>query len=133
MVNVILITHEAIGRVLLDTVTTVLGGILPLPTRVIAINYHVEPEKMMDKLDYWVDRDKKNANAEDFLVLTDLFGATPCNIASHLRVSHPNDNIGIVTGLNLPMLIRVMNYAALPLTDLIQKAASGGKDGIVTC
>ena len=67
------------------------------------------------------------------MVLTDLFGATPSNIASKLQKKQEKDEICIVTGLNLPMLIRVMNYATLTLGELREKAVSGGKDGVICC
>jgi mannose PTS system EIIA component len=62
------------------------------------------------------------------LVLTDIYGSTPSNIACALQSI---DNVRIVTGLNLPMLIRVMNYADRDLEQLTEKASSGGHDGIL--
>jgi PTS system ascorbate-specific IIA component len=61
------------------------------------------------------------------LILTDIYGATPSNIAC----SSTSDTVEIVAGLNLPMLIRVMNYPGLSLAELKQKAVSGGKEGIM--
>ena len=55
-------------------------------------------------------------------MLTDLVGATPCNLASTLC----NDNLLMVTGLNLPMLLRTCNYVDLPLPELSNKAIEGG-------
>lgn len=62
--------------------------------------------------------------------MTDLFGATPCNISQNL--THENE-LKIVSGLNLPMLLRTLNYAHLPLSELTQKAISGGIEGIKSC
>ncbi len=64
---------------------------------------------------------------EGVLALTDLYGSTPCNVVSKLIQQH---NLRIVTGLNLSMLIRVMNYPDLDLDELAQKAVSGGREGI---
>ena len=61
------------------------------------------------------------------LVLTDLFGSTPSNIAHRL---HEFANVNIVTGLNLSMLIRIFNYPDLNLADMTEKAFSGGVDGV---
>ncbi len=69
--------------------------------------------------------------SQGFLILTDLFGSTPSNIASRLQQFQESDKIRIVAGLNLPMLIRVMNYPHLALDELTQKAVSGGKDGVI--
>jgi PTS system ascorbate-specific IIA component len=62
------------------------------------------------------------------LVLTDIYGSTPSNIASHLS-SRPG--VQVVAGLNLPMLLRVLNYARLDLATLAEKAVSGGREGVV--
>jgi PTS system ascorbate-specific IIA component len=61
------------------------------------------------------------------LVLTDLFGSTPSNIAARLLDS---SRTRVVTGINLPMLIRVLNYPQLDLASLAAKAVSGGLDGV---
>ena len=60
------------------------------------------------------------------LVLTDMYGATPSNIALRLAGA----KVRIVTGLNLPMLMRVLNYSQLGLDQLAEKAVSGGREGV---
>ena len=62
------------------------------------------------------------------LVLTDAYGSTPSNIACRLGARR---QVAVVTGLNLPMLLRVLNYPALPLDELKEKAVSGGRDGVL--
>ena len=62
------------------------------------------------------------------LLLTDVFGATPCNIAS--RLVSPGRIVG-VAGVNLPMLLRAVNYRDRPATELAQLAALGGRECIV--
>ena len=62
------------------------------------------------------------------MILTDLFGSTPYNIA---KVLHQETNIRMVSGLNLPMLIKVMNYPNLSLDELAQKAIKGGREGVI--
>lgn len=64
------------------------------------------------------------------LVITDIYGSTPSNIATRLLEQHSREQITIVTGLNLPMLVRVMNYAHLKLHQLAQKAGSCANDSI---
>ena len=59
--------------------------------------------------------------------MTDLFGSTPSNIAH--RLSEKN-NVSVVTGINLSMLIRVLNDPRLNLEEMTKKACSGGIDGI---
>ncbi|TPW17146.1 MAG: PTS system ascorbate-specific IIA component [Halothiobacillaceae bacterium] len=61
-------------------------------------------------------------------MLTDIYGSTPSNIASALLT---DTHMRAVAGLNLPMLIKVFNYPRLGIEALAQKAAEGGRDGIV--
>ncbi len=63
------------------------------------------------------------------LILTDSYGSTPCNIASFFLDSR--DRM-LVSGLNLPMLVRIMNYRARPLEELKDIAVEGGRNGIVS-
>ena len=60
------------------------------------------------------------------LVLTDIVGTTPSNIASSIDYK----NIKIVAGLNLSMILNVFNYPNDSLDDLSVKAIEGGTDGI---
>ena len=62
------------------------------------------------------------------LVLTDLFGATPCNIAQRLV-----DGVGsrLVAGVNLPMLLRAVSYRAGPLDAVVSRAVVGGTQGVM--
>ena len=62
------------------------------------------------------------------LILTDMYGSTPSNIAH--RLSQPG-KVMVVTGLNLPMMIKVMNYPNLNLTELVDVAVEGGKNGVL--
>ena len=63
------------------------------------------------------------------LVLTDLFGATPGNIATQLAEA---GRVEVVAGVNLPMLLRVLCYrAGTSLVDMPEKALSGGASGMI--
>lgn len=62
------------------------------------------------------------------LVLTDVFGATPCNVAQKLV---DGVNSRLITGLNLPMLLRVLTYRREPLDALITRAIAGGTQGVM--
>ena len=63
----------------------------------------------------------------DLLVLTDVFGATPCNVAQRLT---DGERVRLICGVNLPMLLRAICYASLPLHDLEQCALTGGQQGM---
>lgn len=63
------------------------------------------------------------------LVLTDVFGATPSNIAQRLVQQCPQARL--ITGVNLPMLLRAVCYRAEPLDALVQRAVVGGTQGVM--
>jgi PTS system mannose-specific IIA component len=62
------------------------------------------------------------------LVLTDVFGATPANVAQRLADSA---RVRVVAGVNVPMLWRALNYAGLPLDELVTRTLAGGTQGIM--
>lgn len=64
----------------------------------------------------------------DVLLLTDVFGATPCNVA--LRVA---DGVRsrVIAGVNVPMVWRALCYCEAPLGDLVDMAVSGGALGVM--
>jgi PTS system mannose-specific IIA component len=62
------------------------------------------------------------------LVLTDVFGATPCNVAQKVV---DGVHAKLVAGVNLPMLLRTVNYRHEPLDVLVARALSGGTQCIM--
>ena len=62
------------------------------------------------------------------LILADIYGSSHTNAACRLLVP---GHIELVSGVNLPMLVRVLNYRHLPMNELVRKAQSGGAQGIV--
>ncbi|OBS31740.1 PTS fructose transporter subunit IIA [Tepidimonas fonticaldi] len=66
--------------------------------------------------------------ADDTLVLTDIFGATPCNIATQLL---DGVHTRLVTGVNLPMLLRAVTYRHEPIDTLVSRATLGGTQGVM--
>lgn len=63
------------------------------------------------------------------LVLTDVFGATPCNVAR--RLVEGQRCATLVSGVNLSMLLRAVTYRAEPLESLVQRAMLGGTQGVM--
>lgn len=125
-VGLLIITHERIASVIADTAVTMLGR-CPLPLAVLPVASDWDPDHIRDEA-----RAKINAldQGEGVLILTDIYGSTPSNVVGTLlRVNH----VEMVSGINLPMLIRVMNYPKLALNELAQKAVSGGRDGVFLC
>ena len=62
------------------------------------------------------------------LVLTDIFGATPCNIAQKLIDGVKSR---LIVGVNLPMLVRTLTYLHEPLDALVARALAGGAQGVM--
>ena len=71
---------------------------------------------------------KQQLNTEGTLVLVDVFGATPCNIANKLLASGQTK---LITGVNLPMLLRAVSYRHEALDALVPRAMSGATQGII--
>jgi len=125
-VGILLVSHNQIGTELINTARQMLTC-TPLPTKVISIGLNDNTDKIRRQLnEELIGLDQGNG----ILIMTDMFGSTPSNIACTVS---ERDDIRVVSGLNLPMLIRVLNYPSLSLNELEQKAISGGQEGIARC
>lgn len=125
-VGLLLITHNEIGAALLHTASRMLGD-CPLQTRTLAVTedrdrdeLRIEAQTMAERID----------TGEGVLVLTDMYGSTPSNIANALPAGSGRR---VLAGVNLSMVVRVLNYPALPLDAMAEKALSGGRDGVMLC
>jgi mannose PTS system EIIA component len=122
-VGILIISHNGIGAALFGTTNFMIKD-SPLNVKLLSANRDSDVDDLYESAILLV---KELDDGEGVLVLTDLYGSTPNNIANSL---HEHANINIVTGLNLSMLIRLFNYPDLNLADLTEKAYSGGIDGI---
>lgn len=122
-VSLLIITHDQIGSAMVDTAVHMLG-VSPMTINVIAVRREHNPDEIVSQAEGLI------AGSEATLVLTDMYGSTPSNIACRLRTKN---NVRVVGGINLPMLVRVLNYPRLSLDELAEKAVSGGRDGVLTC
>lgn len=85
---------------------------------------NVSPEETLSAARITMDQ----LGADSVLVLTDLFGATPCNVAQKLV---DGVNSRLITGVNLPMLLRTVSYRHESLEALVQRAVVGGTQGVM--
>ena len=85
---------------------------------------HQPPEESLAQARILLDR----LGPDSTLVLTDVFGATPCNVAQRLV-----DGVRsrLVTGVNLPMLLRVLTYRDRDMQTLVKRAVAGACDGVL--
>ena len=70
----------------------------------------------------------KQMGTSHALVLADVFGATPCNVAQKLV---DGVNSKLIAGINLPMLLRTVSYRHEPLDSLVTRALAGGNQGVM--
>ncbi|MDH5553331.1 MAG: PTS fructose transporter subunit IIA [Nitrosomonas sp.] len=124
MIGILLITHEDLGESLIRCATHVLGNSQPQLNH-INVSIQDEPELVINKAKELI---RELDSGKGVLVLSDIYGATPCNIASQLIVS---GKVDCISGVNLPMLVRALTYRNEPLSIVVDKALSGGKDGVM--
>jgi len=126
-VGLLLVTHGKLGRHLLDTMTEMMSGSLPLQHDTLEVRRVQSPEAMLAQGSKTIERLDSGAGV---LILTDAFGSTPSNIANTLAAKTPSR---VIAGVNLPMLVRIFNYPKLGLEELAKIAVEGGQRGIVMC
>ncbi|MCK5663152.1 MAG: PTS mannose transporter subunit IIA [Thiotrichaceae bacterium] len=124
-VGILLITHDDIGSSLLESLRRILGPTLPLQVKALPIRHDNDPLAFCYHAEIFCRYLNKGSGV---LVLTDFFGATPCNIACSLLPHYP---VRIISGVNLPMLMKIMNYSSSDLETLAKKAMSGGREGVL--
>lgn len=125
-VAILLITHNRIGAELLETATRMLGR-CPLAALAIDVHEQDDPDQLRLRIRQCAERLDEGGG---LLVLTDLYGSTPANVTDAL--CHRRQ-VRVLSGVNLPMLVRVFNYGQLELSALADKALSGGRDGVLGC
>ena len=124
-VGILLVTHPGIGPALIAVATRLLRQ-LPLKTEALEISFDADPDALLPAASAAL---RRVDDGQGVLVLTDLYGATPSNLAAQIaRLGTP---VRRVSALNLPMLLRVMNYAELDLEDLPAVAAAGARNGVI--
>jgi len=124
MIGVLIVTHGDIGTSLLTSANQILGG---AQAQVATLSVW-----RADEIDDLVLRARELIEALDagdgVLVLTDIFGATPGNVVSRLL---EDGRIEGVSGASLPMLLRVLTSRNGSLAGAVQRALSGGAEGVV--
>jgi PTS system ascorbate-specific IIA component len=124
MIGIILLAHEEMGRGLLHAVEHVLGK-RPEQLDIQPIDYQQPQESLVQALS---ERIRTINQGDGVLVLADIYGSSHTNAACRLLVP---GRVELVSGINLPMLVRVLNYRNLSMDALLRKAQSGGVEGIV--
>ena len=121
-VGILLITNSDIGKQLLLTATSVFGK-NPFQVELLSVDNYDQPNDVKELAEKYV---KFLDNGAGVLVLTDIIGTTPSNIASSINY----EKIKVVAGLNLSMILNVFNYPDVSLDQLSTKALEGGIEGV---
>ena len=123
-VGILLITHEGVGSALLAVATRLLRT-LPLKAEALDVPFDGDPDALLPMASAAL---RRVDGGHGVLVLTDLYGATPSNVAA--KVARLGTPVRRVSALSLPMLLRVMNYAELELDELPAVASAGARNGV---
>lgn len=128
MTNILLITHNHVGSALLATAKRTVTE-FPCEIKAISIPQDVNLDITRTQIHSTLTQiDEGNG----VLILTDMYGSTPSNLAKSL-LDQNQVSVKVISGLNLPMLLRAINYSNLPLSNLAEKAFLGGRDGVCIC
>ncbi|AMS31476.1 MAG: PTS sugar transporter subunit IIA [Betaproteobacteria bacterium] len=124
MIGLLIIAHGTLGESLIHCASHVVGK-RPLYLRQLGVTIHDDPDAILPQgqdLIRFLDQ------GQGVLIMTDIFGATPSNIACKLL---QQGRVEGVSGVNLPMLIRALTYRERPMPELIAKAIAGGTEGVI--
>ncbi len=124
MIGILLVTHGTLGEALLQNVCHVLNKRPPLLAQ-LGVAAQDDPldilplaRRMLEQVD----------GGKGVLVMTDIYGATPANVA--IKLLEP-DRVEGVSGVNLPMLLRALTYREKGMETMVMKAVSGARDGVL--
>ena len=123
MIGILLITHGSFGEALVQNACHVLNK-RPVHVNQLGVSAQDDP---LDLLPLALQMLKLVDNGDGVLVLTDIFGASPSNLA--IKLLEPGRVEGL-TGVNLPMLLRALTYREKGMEILLQRAHDGGRDGV---
>ena len=124
MISILVIAHGTLAESLVEGATHILGQ-RPLALATLDFRGHADPDEWQHIVQA---RISVLDQGDGVLVLADVYGATPCNTLC--RVLTPSHVEG-VTGVNLPMLLKALNYRdSLPLLDLVERIVNGGRNSI---
>jgi PTS system mannose-specific IIA component len=124
MIGILIITHGTLGESLVHCASHVLNK-RPPRLKQLGVTAQDDPALLLPQARALV---KELDEGTGVLILSDMYGGTPSNLASKLVVT---GRIEAVAGVSLPMLIRVLTYRDRDLQTIVTKAISGGCEGVV--
>ncbi len=124
MAGILVVAHNMLGESLVDCVKHVLGSV-PGNLKVLSVYAQDDPQQKLAEGRALI---KELDRGKGVLILADIYGATPSNVARQL--CHAEHVMG-VAGVNLPMLLRVVCYPNKTMPELAKIALDGGRECIV--
>jgi mannose PTS system EIIA component len=124
VIGVLIVTHGEIGTSLLASATQILGA-TPQQVATLSVWRQDDPDDLVLRARELIET---LGAGNGVLILTDIFGATPGNVVSKLLRS---GSVEGVSGVSLPMLLRVLTGRNGSLAGAVQRALSGGSEGLV--
>ncbi len=124
MIGILIIAHGTLGESLIHCASHVMGTRPPLLGQ-LGVGTYDDPAKLLPQAQQMV---KELNQGDGVLVLSDIYGATPCNLACKLL---EHGHVEGMAGVSLPMLVRALTYRNEAMDTLIEKALSGGHEGVV--
>ncbi len=122
-IGVVIVTHTDYGQKLLAAAEMILGQ--QQNVRTVSVEVGVDTADTVRTLGTSI---KDVEQGGGVIILTDMFGGTPTNLSLSLMAQH---RIEVVTGVNLPMLIKILSSRTKPLVQLAADAKTAGVQGIV--
>jgi PTS system mannose-specific IIA component len=124
MIGILIVAHGTLGDSLVSAVTHVLGT-TPPQFDVFPVTATDDPLLLLPKARVAV---AALDTGDGVVVLSDLYGATPSNLAVKLAAA---GRVEVISGVNLPMLVRAFTYRTKGMDTLVKKAVSGGCEGVL--
>ncbi|MDC0575623.1 PTS fructose transporter subunit IIA [Nitrosomonadaceae bacterium] len=124
MIGILIISHGDLGNSLINCANHVMGK---RPEHLVHLGVTIQDDPDVIILNA-LELLKQLDCGDGVLILSDICGATPCNIATELV--NPG-RVECLSGVNLSMLIRALTYRDKSLESLVEKALSGGKEGVM--
>ncbi|MFW6324417.1 MAG: PTS sugar transporter subunit IIA [Desulfovibrionales bacterium] len=123
MVGVVLVTHAKFGEELLKSAEMILGP--QSHCKSISIEVSTAMEGMIESIRSAV---QEADQGDGVIILTDMFGGSPSNLSLSFLSS---GNVEVVTGMNLPMILKILGSRDLSIKKLAAEAKTAGKNGII--
>lgn len=120
MIGMVLVTHGRIGHEMLDALNGIVGP--QQQAQAVAVGIDDDMEKCRESI---MEAIRKVSDGKGVVVLTDMFGGTPSNLAI---AAMPSSHAVVLAGVNMPMLVKLASLrATLPLLDAVRESETAGR------